>query len=399
MPIQDIKAAKNTLNEESETLEDYFQGLNEVKYLYDFLLLYRQSKKAVLTWTEGRWFFSYIERQNKFRTAYRDFTHFTIYSHTIIEYLSSQIIQLNIDPDKNEDVLEEIVSDLGQYSREVRLKQLGVLESGDLENNLNRIRGLRNDFAHNMRAQFEIDRRGHPADKIEKVWETISDLCELAYDTNIEEITTYLERCYVESPSSSIKDLPTAKLVDNYQYNKEENQNLDRFEEEFERRGFNPERAPDYDTIEHVESLDHLWIGGGSGTAGFSLVQVLEYNIPNFVIKDEKADFSITFQFRENPKIFEIPYEEETPSLDDLEYYAILLIDDELYDVFPATVSGRAEWREVETEVNEEANFSTRIHKEGTYSVKFGIYVKSEENPIEWIQDPAASGEIYVQGP
>lgn len=399
MAIQDIEAARETLDEASGSLEAYFRGLNEIKYLYDFLQVHRQTKTSVLTWTEGRWFFLYWDRKRKFRIAYQNFTHYVISSHAIIEYLTSQLLQLKVNPSEHQVLFDDIVGDLGQYRREQRLKQIGLLDSGDLENNLNTIRGLRNDLAHNMRAQFDIERRGHPADMIERIWSTISTLCEEVYRNELEEIAVYLEECYREPPILDIEDLPTAKLVDEYQYEKEEGHRLERYEEEFERRDFDPDTAPEYNTIEHIEDLDHMWMGGGDGLGGFGLVEILDHSIPDAAKKGERREFSLTFQLVEEPKLFVMPDDGWYPQLNDLEYYTLLMIGDEVRDVSPATSSGKAEKRELETGVEEDVEFLAALRKEGTFEVKFGLYVHSEDDSIEWIQDPAVSEEIIVHGP
>ena len=298
MAIQDIEAASNTIDESCGSLAEYFQGLNEIKYLHDFSQVHRRSKDSVLTWTEGRWFFLYWERKRKFRIAYRDFTHYVISSHAVIEYLTSKLLQLEIKPGDNDDAFNEIINDIGQYRREQRLKQVGVLDSGELEDNLNRIRGLRNDLAHNMRAQFDIDRRDHPADIIERIWTTISALCEKVYDHDLEEITVYLEECFREPPLLDMEDLPTAKLVGEYQHEKEEGHRLEEYEEEFERRGFDPELAPDYNSIEHIEDLDHMWMGGGIGSTGIGLIEILDTSVPEKAMKAEYKEFSYVFTLK-----------------------------------------------------------------------------------------------------
>lgn len=399
MSIHDIEAASNTISESSESLSEYFRGLNEIKYLYDYLQIHRQSRTSVLTWTEGRWFFIYWDRKRKFRIAYRDFTHYVISSHAIIEYLTSQLLQLNVKPENHEDVFNDIMGDIGQYRREKRLKQIGALESGELEDNLNRIRGLRNDLAHNMSAQFDIGRRGHPVDIIERIWRTISALCEEVYQHDLQEITEYLEECYREPPNLDIEELPTAKLVDEYQYEVEEGHNVDRFEVEFERRGFDPNLAPDYNTIEHIENLDHMWMGGGVGATGFGLVEILDVSVPDNAMRGEYKDFSMKFRLVDEPGIFVIADDGWNPQLEDLEYYTVLIIDDKVRDVYPATSSGRAEKQRLDTGTIEETNFSVSLDEEGTFNVDFGVYVYSEEDSIEWIQESGPSREISVHGP
>jgi len=125
MSSKEVVAARKAIEEKSSSLEEYFRGIDEVRYIYDFSLLHRRSKQSVLTWTEGRWFFKYHNRKSKFRNAYRDFTHYIIFSHATIEYLSAKLIQESIGAKENKEVFEKIIDDLGQYEREKRLKQMG----------------------------------------------------------------------------------------------------------------------------------------------------------------------------------------------------------------------------------------------------------------------------------
>ena len=398
MPTQEIEAARKCLDEETENLEEYFEGFEEIRYIYDFLQLHRSAKKSILTWTEGRWFFSYTERKKRFREAYRDFSHFVMFSHAVIEYLTSKVIEKEISPNGDEELLEEIVGDLTQFRRERKLKNQDYIESGEVEDYLNRIRGLRNDFAHNMRAQFNIEKRGHPADQVENIWTVISYLSKLVYDDDLENVTSYLEDCFMEPPKLSTENLPTAKLVDEYQHAKEENQPLEKYESEFQRRGFNPEKAPAYNSFEHVENLDRFWFGYGDGSEGWGIIRISDISMPNSIARDDWLDVSFSIDVVNNPDFFKAPGS-WMPELEDLEYYAVLLLDDEVRDVYPSATSGKSLLGSLKKDSKEDVNFSVKLGKAGKYDVECGIYVKSEKDSIEWIQTVAPDDDLNVYGP
>jgi len=165
------------------------------------------------------------------------------------------------------------------------------------------------------------------------------------------------------------------------------------------KRGLDPDLAPEYNSIEHIEELDHMWMGGGIGSEGFGLVNIHDITVPDNAKMGESKDFSMKFEIVDEPQIFTIPNDGWNPKLEDLVYYTVLIVDGKVCDVSPNTPSGRAEPGGLDTNTIEEVNFTTTLRQEGTFEVEFGVYIISEIDSIEWIHESGSPFEITVYGP
>ena len=387
--------------EKSDNLEEYFAGLDELLYLLDYGVLHTQTKRAILSWTEARMFYLYQERLQKFRDAYRNFSHFIITSNAVIEYLSVRLLTRHFSPTRDEFKFRGMIEDLSQHQRQTLMRETDII-SGKWIDRLNRIRGQRNDFAHDMNIQLNLAEQENPACQVSRSWNTVSYLCSQLYGHQLDDIVDYLHRCFI-APHGDFEQYTTAQLVDTYQFRKNEGDSVEDLEEIFERRGFNPEHSPDFGTIERVEYWNHLWVSGGldnnEDDQGMGLIELIDYSIPDGAVVNEATEYGLTFKLNHHPKIMTIGREEQKPALKDVMYYAILFVDKEVVDIQPSNKSGAANPRHATIGGEEAVSFEHKFLNDGIMKIDIGIHFQSEKDEFEWITNPATSDTTKVVGP
>lgn len=393
-----IQAANQFLDESSPTLSRYFTGLEELEFLLDYDELYRDTRTAVQTWDTAD-NFSATEIK-KGRNARRLFSQCVIVSSTVVEYLSSVLLFQQFKPRDNPETLSKLIEDENQHSREQLLSDIGILQ-GALKDRVNRIRGTRNDFAHNVRRPLDLQRWDHPLNYLSAVWEVISFLTEEVYGKPLDTIAEQVRQGFTNGRSTEIDDWTTAQIVDRYvmitqdlfrskqrgEWNQDEisehQENLlfeaGALEQVLEDRGFDPNEALEMGRPQRFQLEKNVTQCQGIGGP----LHVVDTSIPEETIQFQPTEFQATFAIGDRVKERVGWFDSDT-----IKWYSILFVDDLVVAVYPTDVDGIVSPKTATINDELEVSFEYTFNDWSDHTVSIGTQVETDDGVLVTRTDP-----------
>lgn len=414
MELKQIDAATHLLNEDATTLSQYFDGLDELEFLLNYDELYQDTRIAVQTWdTANNFSATAIE---KGRDARRLITQCVIVSSTIIEYLSSiSLFQRFVLEETRhapaefiQDGIAEFIEEENQYARENLLDKSGVT-TGRIEDKMNRIRGTRNKVAHNLQEPLSLKNHDHPFHYLSDVREVISFLVENVYGKPLDEAVKTVHDSFVNGRSTNIADWTTAQVVDRYvmithdlvrrqergewdwddESIPESKQDLlaeaEALEEVLVERGFNPEEALNLGRPQRFDLEKNVTqVQGERGP-----LHIVEAFIPEETVQFQSTEFNATFAFSDT-----VNEQVNWFDADNVEWYAILFVDDSVVAVDPADEMGVVSPTSASIEEQLEVSFEHTFDDWDDHTVSIGAQAEIDAGALVTKTDPV---DVHVE--
>jgi len=374
MGHEDVKAANAFINEETSNLTKYFDGLEAIQYLQSYERIFEECRENTLTWVDARQAFQVNQRQDLYWKTHQSFSHFVLLSHAIVEYLSTELLLQKFNPNSGRDELKAALGGLSQYNRQQMMLQMDVI-SGNLNSDMDDVRGLRNDFAHEFESHFDINYSSHPVVVLKKVKLVTEKLVGKLYDASYGDITQKLHRFFSPKFSGTFSSTSAAELISDYQFEMREssllyNQGLAR---ELYDRDIDPNEAPDVEQFEVLPTVGESGLTS-AGTQGMSIVQLHSSPyIPDHTRIEENVPIRFDFEFSSSSMMYNMLL---TPN--QFEWYSYLMVDDRVVDVYPSTSKGIPDSRIDSLDEIIQIEYNYKFRKVGDYSITIGMQMFNE---------------------
>lgn len=375
MTSEEIRTARIAIEDESTNIDSYFEGLENISYLYSYNNSYNTAKRDILTWNDARMAFLYSDRKKLYWDSHQSYSRFILLSHSIVEYLSSRILIDYVDPSRGHSEFLSAIEGLSQRNRQEMMYELDLI-SGETNDLMNKARGKRNSFAHEVEPHFELAFSEHPLAILDESKEVVEILVELLYNEEYSNIISILNKIFSDEMTTPLSKAPLGELIDLYQFKISQG---DIFEQdlprEFRRRGVNPEEAPNFEQFEMIDSLSEMGFAS-SGSSGIMMVQLeSEPYIPNNILLEENLITEYIFEISSDSLVYDM-YSLET---DEFWWYSFLLVDERVADIHPTSAEGYPQPQKEKVDDSITVSFEYKPTSDGKKDIEIGILVIHED--------------------
>jgi hypothetical protein len=283
MPI-DVQTASNALSESTGTIEEYYDGIEELYPLYEHELF---REEALGNWRKWEYTGAYnaLREEDVYNQARRSLVRFAVESSGCIERLSAEVLRdiLSRNPQmipisrvKNleyikQEKIENYLSDCGI----VRSSNTDYVDKGDFSD----VRKTRNELVHDTHSGFDLTHVKSVPEYFRVTSDVLSFLTSHIYGHDLDFITDYLQKSK-RNPFEEIavEQWTLAQLVSRYQQYCGYLKNSDSFGSS----GLNIEKFHEKtkDNVEKVEKIENQIRKRGYETTDALIFDLLSnYNI------------------------------------------------------------------------------------------------------------------------
>jgi hypothetical protein len=375
MKDSEVKAVRAFLLDNTDDLSKYFDGLAYIRYLYSYEKLYERARRDILTWTNAREYFLFNDRRELFWESHRSFSHFILLSHAVVEYLSTRILLEHFDPKQDREEMLSVFEGIGQFNRQDMMHELGII-SGNLNNEMNKVRGVRNDFAHEVSPHFELGYDEHPLLILNNVRNVTRELSHILYGEKYGQIIELFNKLYSDTFPDDYSATSTAELIEIYQFETEDGGGL--YDQELARelyqRNVDPEAAPSFEEFVSIDYLDDVGTGwADSHEMGVAQLRAAPY-VPDSVYIEEVVTIEAHIEFLNDSLFHKLPG--ELPS--EFEWYCYLMIDNRVVAIEPTDSDGCPKTRTDKTGIRIPISFDYTFREDGEHEITIGLQILND---------------------
>ncbi|WP_266080605.1 hypothetical protein [Haladaptatus caseinilyticus] len=374
MSHDEVEAAKAMIRDDATDLARYFEGFDHIRYLFSYEQLYEAARRDILTWHDARESFLFNKREELFWDSHRSYSHFVLLSHAVVEYLSVRILFRHFDPANGQEEMRSIMEGMRQFDRQKMMAELNII-TGSLNAEMNDVRGIRNDFAHEVSPHFELGYDDHPLKILDQVKQVTSRLVEILYEESYQNIVGFLGNIYSDTFPDDYSTVSTAELIDIYQFETHDGSLYSqRLPRELYKRGVDPEDAPSFEKFDSVDYLDEVGFGWSDWRGdGFAQLRASPF-VPTSVHIEKPVPIELEIEFISDSTLKDVFG--TLPS--ELKWYSYAMVDEKVVEVYPADGDGCPAPRKDSLDTKIPIKFDYTFKKDGNHEIKVGIQILND---------------------
>jgi len=260
------------LDDTANSLEEYFEALNSLRYIHEFIEIETRASRAAETWHHyGRYLPEDLLHEHH-QAVRVSCGRYLVYGFSVLESLSATRIAQQYGT--NIESANNVLQDIGASTLEELVYHFGLIDSTTYQT-LADIRGLRNSLAHGEFPHGLLyDDHDVLRDQMRDLRLVVDEFVTDVHGRSIDDIAAYIDAVYDRSttPEAEVSERPTARLVRTYQQYGPEvlwiKQTMEELPEDISRpnvalptdieaviadRGYNPEAIQDCTPIKRLE--------------------------------------------------------------------------------------------------------------------------------------------------